>query len=401
MQYPQRFSDLPEYAFPRLRALLDPVSPGGEPLPMSIGEPMHPLPPMLDEVLAQNTAGFAKYPPNEGVPALRSAICDWVSRRYQVELDADRHVLPLNGTREGLFAACVALVPETKNGARPVVLLPNPFYQCYAVSAMTAGAQPVYVPATADNGFLPDFAAVPRDLLERTTAVYMCSPANPQGAVADESYWNDLLNLAEEHDFRIFADECYSEIYRDAPPVGALSVARDHDPERVMAFHSLSKRSNLPGLRSGFCAGGPRTIAAMKQLRSYAGAPLPIPAQMAAAAVWADEAHVDANRALYAEKFDLADRTLADMPGYTSPQAGFFLWIAVRDDEEMTVRLWREDGVKVLPGSYLSRDTDPRLGGGNPGAGYIRVALVAHKQDVARGLQAIRVQIESERGAAT
>jgi len=399
MQYPQRFSDLPEYAFPRLRALLDPVTPGGEPLPMSIGEPMHPLPPMLGAVLAQNAAGYAKYPPNEGVPALRSAICDWFAGRYDVALDPDKNVLPLNGTREGLFAACVALVAEKKNGKRPVVLLPNPFYQCYAVSALTAGAEPVYVPALAENGFLPDFAAVPQDLLERTAAVYMCSPANPQGAVADAAYWTQLFNLAENYDFRILADECYSEIYRDTPPVGALSVAKDFDPERVMVFHSLSKRSNLPGLRSGFCAGGPRTIAAMKQLRSYSGAPLPIPAQMAAAAVWADEAHVVANRALYAEKFDLADEILGDMPGYTSPQAGFFLWIAVRDDEEMTVRLWRNHGVKALPGSYLSRDTDPRLGGGNPGAGYIRVALVAPAQDVARGLHAIRQEVEYERGA--
>ena len=401
MQYPDRFSALPEYAFPRLRALLDPVSPGSEALPMSIGEPMHPLPPMLDEALARHAAGYAKYPPNEGAPELRQAIADWLARRYGTRLDPEREILPLNGTREGLFAACVALVPERKDGQRPVVLLPNPFYQCYAVAALTAGAEPVYVPARAETGFLPDFAAVPRDLLDRTAALYMCSPANPQGAVADAAYWRGLLDLAETHDSRILADECYAEIWRDAPPVGALEVARQAgaDPERVMVFHSLSKRSNLPGLRSGFCASGPRSIAAMKQLRAYAGAPLPLPAQLAAAEIWADEDHVIENRALYAEKFDLADRVLGNLPGYTSPQAGFFLWIAVRDDEEMTVRLWRNHGVKVLPGSYLSRDTDPRLGGGNPGAGYVRAALVAPAGVIERGLVAIRAEVEAERGA--
>ncbi|SOH92585.1 Aspartate/methionine/tyrosine aminotransferase [Monaibacterium marinum] len=399
MQYPQRFSNLPEYAFPRLRALLDPLTPGGDPLPMSIGEPMHPLPPMLGEELARHAAGYAKYPPNDGAPALRESISAWVARRYGVTPDPQTEVLPLNGTREGLFSACIALIAERKNGERPVVLLPNPFYQCYAVAALTAGAEPVYVPALTENGFLPDFAAVPADLLARTAAVYMCSPANPQGAVADAAYWTQLLALAEQHDFRILADECYAEIYRDTPPVGALETvhAIGADPERVMIFHSLSKRSNLPGLRSGFCVGGPRSIAAMKQLRSYAGAPLPLPAQMAAAAVWADEEHVIANRALYAEKFALADDILGNMPGYTSPQAGFFLWVAVNDDEDMTKRLWSEDGVKVLPGSYLSRDTDPRLGGGNPGAGYIRVALVAPAAEVSRGLHAIRAQVEKER----
>ncbi len=390
MQFPQRFSGLPEYAFPRLRALLAPHSPGGAEVPMSIGEPMHPVPPMLAEVLAGAIAGYSKYPPNEGLPELRAAQSAWLRRRYGVEKDPETEILPLNGTREGLFAACVALVAEEKNGARPVVLLPNPFYQCYAVAALTAGAEPVYVPATTETGFLPDFASVPEDLLARTAAVYMCSPANPQGAVADLAYWQGLLALAEANDFRVFADECYSEIWRDAPPTGALEALGSTDPERLMVFHSLSKRSNLPGLRSGFCAGGPKSIAAMRQLRSYAGAPLPIPAQKAAAAIWADEAHVEANRALYAEKFALADEVLGNVPGYSSPEAGFFLWIGVEDDEATCIRLWSEHGVKVLPGSYLSRESDARLGGGNPGAGYIRAALVAPAVEVRTGLEAIR-----------
>lgn len=394
MQSPERFSNLPEYAFPRLRALLDPIAPGGdaEPVAMSLGEPRHPLPPFLAEELARHTHLYGKYPPNEGHPDLLAACADWANRRYELggRIEADRNIFPLNGTREGLFAACVALVPEKKNGERPVVLLPNPFYQCYAVAALTAGAEPVYVNATAESGHLPDFAGLEPKLLARAAAAYICSPANPQGAVASADYWRRLVALAEEHDFRIFADECYAEIYRDAPPPGVMQAAAGGDPERVLAFHSLSKRSNLPGLRSGFCMGGPETIRAMRQLRSYAGAPLPLPAQLAAAAVWREEDHVVANRALYAEKYALADGILGNMPGYMAPEAGFFLWIEVGDGEAMCKRLWAETGVKVLPGSYLSRTATPGAGEGDPGARYIRAALVDNAKNVERGLTAIR-----------
>lgn len=391
MDHPKRFSDLPEYAFPRLRTLLDGLSPGGDPIAMSIGEPQHAIPDFVPAIIAEHAASFSKYPPNEGLPKLRQAISAWIAGRFDVPApDPETRVLPLNGTREGLFNAAIALSPERKDSKPPVVLLPNPFYQCYAVAALTAGAEPVYVSATAETGFLPDFAALPEDVLARTTIAYMCSPSNPQGAVADESYWAGLLDLAERHDFMVFADECYSEIYRDAPPAGVLSIAHKTgaDPERVLAFHSLSKRSNLAGLRAGSAVGGPRAIAAMKQLRSYAGAPVPLPLQHAAAAVWADEAHVVENRALYRRKFTLADDVLGNMPGYTSPQAGFFLWLKVDDGEAATVKLWRETGTKVLPGTYLSRT--PTDGGPNPGAGYIRAALVAPAADVARGLTAIR-----------
>ena len=397
MQAPERFSNLPEYAFPRLRALLEPIAPGPagenrEPVAMSLGEPRHPLPPFLDEALAKHSHLYAKYPPNEGHQDLRDAIAAWTNRRYGLgaRVDPDHHVFPLNGTREGLFAACVALSPETKNGEKPVVLLPNPFYQCYAVAALTAGAEPIYVNATAETGHLPDFASLDRKLLARATVAYICSPANPQGAVASRAYWRDLVALAEAHDFRIFADECYAEIYRDAPPPGVLEVADAADPERVLAFHSLSKRSNLPGLRSGFCVGGPETIRAMRQLRSYAGAPMPLPAQLAAAEVWREEEHVVANRALYAAKYAMADEILGGAPGYTSPEAGFFLWLEVENGETSCVRLWREAGVKVLPGAYLSRPASPGAGDGDPGARYIRAALVDEIENVRRGLTAIR-----------
>lgn len=387
MQLPERFRDLPEYPFPRLRALLDGIAPGGEPIAMSLGEPRHPPPPFLAEVLARHVAEHGRYPPNEGHPALLEAICAWLARRYGVRRDPDE-VFPLNGSREGLFAAALALVPESVNGRRPAVLMPNPFYQVYAAAALAAGAEPVHVPATAETGFLPDFAALPQDILERTAAVYVCSPANPQGAVADAAWWQRLADLAERHDFRIFADECYSEIWRDAPPPGALQAQAD--PERVLAFHSLSKRSSLPGLRSGFAAGGRRTIAALRRLRAYGGAPLPLPIQHASAACWADEAHVEASRALYQEKYRIADSILGGFAGYHPPGGGFFLWLHVGDDIAATRRLWAEKGVRVLPGSFLSRDSHPRLGGGNPGAGHLRIALVAPAEEVARGLTAIR-----------
>ena len=395
MDYPERFSNLPEYAFPRLKRLLDGIAPGGPEISMSIGDPRHAFPDFVSEIVLKNSQGFMSYPPNEGTPGLRAAIAAWLARRYGVTLDPDLHIQTLNGTREGLFSACVALCPERKNGQRPAVLLPNPFYQCYAVAALSAGAEPVYVSATAETGFLPDFASLPRDLLDRTGIVYMCSPSNPQGAVADTGYWRALFELAETHDFCVFADECYSEIYRDAPPTGALEALHGMggDPERLMVFHSLSKRSNLAGLRAGFAASGPGSIATFKQFRAYVGAPQPLPLQHAAEAAWGDEAHVEANRALYAEKFHIADKILGNISGYSSPQAGFFLWIRTGDGEATAKKLWAEAGVKVLPGAYLARD--PGDGGPNPGAAYIRVAMVAPKDDIESGLTAIRRSLET------
>jgi aspartate/methionine/tyrosine aminotransferase len=387
MQFPERFADLPPYAFPRLRALLDGHAPGGDPCLMSIGEPKHPMPAFVAEILAREVDGLSRYPANEGTPDHLDAITGWISRRYGVTLSPDR-ILALNGTREGLYNAAMALCPEQKRGARPVVLMPNPFYQVYAVAALSVGAEPVFLPATDQTGHLPDLHAIAPDLLDRTAIFYLCSPSNPQGAVAGADYWTRLMELAERHDFRVFADECYSEIYRAAPPPGLLEVAQatGADPERVIAFHSLSKRSNLPGLRAGFAAGGPRSIAAMRRLRAYAGAPLSNTLQAVAAAAWADEAHVVENRALYAAKYAMADAVLGDVPGYRAPEAGFFLWLPVADGEAAALKLWHETGVRVLPGAYLGRDA----GQGNPGAGRIRVAMVAPADDMARGLTLIR-----------
>ncbi|SHE78059.1 Aspartate/methionine/tyrosine aminotransferase [Ruegeria intermedia] len=388
MNFPERFSNLPAYAFPRLRALLDHHAPGGDVVHMTIGEPKHDFPPWVTDVIVENAAGFQKYPPNEGSDALRGAIADWIDRRYGVRMDPETNIMALNGTREGLYNAAMALCPEQKNGQQPIVLCPNPFYQVYMVASISVGAQPYFVPATAATGHLPDYAGLPEDVLNRTAVAYICSPANPQGAVASRDYWAELIRLAERYDFRIFADECYSEIYRDAPPTGILTVARElgADPERITLFNSLSKRSNLAGLRSGLIAGGPESIKRVKQLRAYAGAPLPLPLQAAAARVWADETHVQENRALYQEKYAIADQVFAGVQGYMPPEAGFFLWLPVEDGEQAALKLWRETGVRVLPGAYLSQG-DP---GQNPGKGFIRVALVAPKTQMQRGLITLR-----------
>ncbi len=387
MAFPERFSNLPDYAFPRLRKLLDAYAPGGETISMTIGEPRHPMPDFVAPILAANIDGFAVYPSNEGTPELLAAISGWIGRRYGAKIEADQ-LMTLNGTREGLFNACLALCPETKRGKQPVVLMPNPFYQVYAVAALAVGAEPIYVPATAATGFLPDYAGLPAEILDRVSIAYLCSPANPQGAVASLAYWTELLALAEKHDFIILADECYSEIWRSQAPVGVLEAAQavGANPERVFSFHSLSKRSNLPGLRSGFVAGGVKGMEQLRKLRAFAGAPLPLPIQKVSAAAWNDDAHVAASLALYQEKFTLADQVFSGLQGFQCPEGGFFLWLPVEDGETAALKAWRETGVRVLPGAYLSRDVN----GENPGKAYLRVALVAPKEEMQRGLIRLR-----------
>ncbi len=398
MAIPERFSNLPDYAFPRLRTLLSGIQPGlkpGEaPMVLTIGEPRHAMPDFVAGIIAANIGGFAKYPANDGTPGLLDAIGGWLQRRYGIEVAPDR-LMALNGTREGLFNAALALCPERKNGARPAVLVPNPFYQVYAVAAAAVAAEPVFVPATPEIGNLPDYAALPADLLDRTAIAYLCSPANPQGAIADRDYLERLIALAERHDFLIFADECYSEIYRDDPPPGALAVATGMGlADRVVMFNSLSKRSNLPGLRAGFVAGSAANIAQIRRLRAYAGAPLPLPVQAVAEAAWRDEAHVVESRALYRQKYQIADRVLGNVPGYRPVEGGFFLWLPVDDGEDAAKRLWREAGIQVLPGAYLSRD----VGGDNPGKGFVRVALVAAPEETEAALIRLRRVLYDETG---
>ncbi len=395
MQFSERFSDLPSYPFPRLRALLDRHPPGGERLDMSIGEPRHPPPAFVSEVLQEHVGEFGRYPPNDGSEPLLRAISDWLLDRYRVSVDPETRIMALNGSREGLFNACLALCPERKSGRRPVVLMPNPFYQVYAVAAAAAGAEPVFVPAPAETGFLPDFEGLAPAVLERTAVAYICTPSNPQGAVAPRAYLARLLELAEARDFLVFSDECYSEIYRGAPPPGVLECATEAgaDPERVIAFNSLSKRSNLPGLRSGFVAGGERAMAEIRKLRAYSGAPLPLPLQRVAERAWADEAHVVENRASYVRKYDVADAVFAglDRSAYRPPAAGLFLWIRTADGESAALDIWRRTGVRVLPGAYLGRDE--AAGSRSHAWPFIRVSVTVPSERLGPGLRSIRKTI--------
>ncbi|AXC51043.1 aminotransferase class I/II-fold pyridoxal phosphate-dependent enzyme [Paracoccus suum] len=398
MASPERFANLPEYAFPRLRKLLAGIEPGGDPVIMTIGEPRHAFPEWVPEVMDASVGELAKYPPNEGTPQLLAAISGWLSTRYGIDVPPSQ-ITALNGSREGLFNAALALCPQEKAGAQPAILIPNPFYQVYAVAAAAVGAEAVFVPASAHTDDQPDYAGLPPELLARTAIAYICSPANPQGSIASEGYLQTLIELAEKHDFLVFADECYSEIWRDAPPPGALAVAhRMGLPHRVVMFNSLSKRSNLPGLRSGFAAGGPDQIARLRVLRSYSGAPVALPLQRVSERAWSDEEHVTANRALYQDKYAIADRILGNVPGYRSPAGGFFLWLpvpeALGDGEAAAVHLWRNAGIQVLPGAYLSRDTET----GNPGDGYIRVALVDDAPTTEAALTRLRDTLYGARG---
>ena len=390
MAIPERFSNLPEYAFPRLRALLSGIEPGlppgTAPMVMTIGEPRHAMPDFVADAISTSIGGFAKYPVNEGTSGLLEAISGWIGARYGVAVPPQQ-IMALNGTREGLFNAVLALCPELSNGQRPAVLTPNPFYQVYAAAAAAVQADSIFVPAIAETGDLPDYAALPADLLDRTAIAFICSPANPQGAIADRAYLERLIGLADQHDFLVFADECYSEIYRDTPPPGALEVADAMGlTDRVVVFNSLSKRSNLPGLRSGFVAAGETQSRLLRQLRSFAGAPLPLPLQEVAEAAWRDEAHVEASRALYRQKYDIADRILGNVPGYRPIQGGFFLWLPVEDGEAAARKLWSRVGIQILPGAYLSREVD----GFNPGKGFVRVALVADAEATDAALTRLR-----------
>jgi N-succinyldiaminopimelate aminotransferase len=375
-----RLEGLSDYPFRRLAKLLDPIRPrvNRDPVDLSIGQPMHPVPGLLAETLQANAHLWNLYPPVTGTPAFREAVAGWLTRRYELPgdaLDPDRHVLPVAGTKEALFLIAQTVMPESKAGQRPVVLLPNPFYNVYLGAAVMAGAEPVLLSVAAGTNYLPALEQISPELLARTAAFYLCSPANPQGAAADLDYLQRLVRLAREHGFVVIADECYAEIYSQDPPAGVLQAAQKLDGrfDRVIAFHSLSKRSSAAGLRSGFVAGDPALIAGFTRLRSYAAAVQPLPVLAAATALWNDEEHVRANRTLYREKFDLADRLLGARLGYVRPDGGFFLWLQVGDGEDAVKRLWSEAAIKVLPGAYLGR---PDAAGRNPGSGAVRVALV-------------------------
>jgi len=372
---------LQPYPFEKLAALKQGIEPPASlsAIALSIGEPKQPTPAIIGEALLAHLHQLAVYPNTRGLPLLRGVVAEWLTRRYQLPagaLDPERQVLPVNGTREALFAFAQAVVDPR---AQPLVLMPNPFYQIYEGAALLAGATPLYLPCTAENGFIPDFDAVDADTWQRCQLLYLCSPGNPTGAVIDRATLTQLIALAQVHDFIIAADECYAEIYLDeqAPPVGLLqaAAAMGHDDfRRCVVFHSLSKRSNAPGLRSGFVAGDAAIIERFFAYRTYHGCAMPLQHQHASAAAWGDEGHVIENRRLYREKFDAVIDILDGVLDVQQPAASFYLWPRTPIDDAVFARdLFAQQHVTVLPGSFLSRQTD----GDDPGANRVRMALVA------------------------
>jgi N-succinyldiaminopimelate aminotransferase len=390
---------LQPYPFEKLRALLGAVTPNPDkrPIALSIGEPKHKSPAFVAKALADNLDQMAVYPTTAGIPALREAIANWCERRFSVPagwLDAAKHVLPVNGTREALFAFTQTVVNRADNG---LVVSPNPFYQIYEGAAFLAGATPHYLPCLAEHGFNPDFDAVSADVWDRCQILFLCSPGNPTGALIPLDTLKKLIALADKHDFVIAADECYSELYFDeaTPPPGLLTACAElgrQDFKRCVVFHSLSKRSNLPGLRSGFVAGDADILKAFLLYRTYHGCAMPVQTQLASIAAWGDEEHVRANRTLYREKFDAVLEILSPVMDVQRPDGGFYLWPNVGTDDAKFCRdLFVTEHVTVVPGSYLSRDVD----GFNPGAGRVRMALVAPLAECIEAAQRIREFVTS------
>lgn len=369
--------------FVRLAELIGSSPPGAAPISLSVGEPQHAVPDFVGPVLAANLADFNKYPAIRGTDAFRGAVAAWLARRYAgVSIDPAREVMVLNGSREGLFTTTIAAASFASVKGRRKVAMPNPFYPPYAASAAAAGVEPLLLPAGPTTGFLPDLAAIAPADWNDTIALFLCSPANPQGVIAGKAYLAEALRLARKHGFILFADECYSEIYDAAPPPGALEVAAETGSfANLVVFNSLSKRSNLAGLRVGFIAGDATFLDHLFELRNVTAAQVPLPAQAVAVAAYGDETHVETNRALYRAKFDQAERILGNRFGPVRPPGGFFLWLPVDAygaDEEVALRLWREGGLRTVPGSYLA---SPAADGTNPGAGFLRIALV-HPDDI-------------------
>ncbi len=394
-----RFKNLPPYPFVRMRALLEGITPQDTSagLNMSVGEPKHEVPDFVTDILHRQRASYNRYPPIQGTKPWQAAVAAWVTRRNHLKagmITAD-HLIPLCGSREGLFSIGLAVINRRKNGQIPLVLSPNPFYQPYAGAALCAGAETIYV--NSDMNGMPDYGGLPEEILQRTALAFLCNPSNPEGKLASRDYLMKMILLARKYDFTLVGDECYSEIYDGAAPVGLLDVCgqlsqedRNTPFQNVVVFNSLSKRSNLAGLRSGFMAGDPRIVSEMLRMRSYGGAPLPLPIQAASAAAWGDEAHVTLNRKLYGQKFDLAEKYLSGKFAFARPAGGFCLWLDVGCGEEACIKLWHTAGIKTLPGAYLARqDKDGR----NVAAPYIRLVLVHDNELLEPALEKIAITL--------
>ena len=396
-----RLDLLRPYPFERLRSLLaGATAPASLPhIPLSIGEPRHTPPPFVGEALTRALDTLGSYPMALGLAELRETIARWLERRFALPagaVNADTMVLPVNGTREGLFAFAQAVVDAGRPS--PAVLMPNPFYQIYEGAALLAGAEPVYLNCDASNGYLPCLDAVPTAAWERCQLLFLCTPGNPTGAVMPADYLRRVLELSDRYGFVVASDECYSEIYPDElqPPPGLLQVAHaagNTSFERCVVFHSLSKRSSVPGLRSGFVAGDPGILAGFRLYRTYHGCAVPVHTQLASIPAWNDEAHVIENRRLYREKFARVVPMLREVLDVAMPEGAFYLWLAVGDDEAFTRGLFEQEHVTVLPGTYLARDT----AGGNPGRGRVRISLVASVDDCVEAARRIVAFVRASR----
>ena len=391
------------YPFEKLRVLKDGIVPPADksPIALSIGEPKHSPPSFVVEEVITHLHGLENYPLTKGTLALRTACANWLTRRFNIHkdhVDPEQHVLPVNGTREALFAFAQTVIDRSKNA---LIVRPTPFYQIYEGAAFLAGAEPWFLNTTAETDFAPDFDSVPADVWARCQLVYLCSPGNPTGSVVNEEALRKLIELADEHDFIIASDECYSEIYFDEanPPVGLLEVAEKigrTDFKRCVVFHSLSKRSNLPGLRSGFVAGDAEILARFLLYRTYHGSAMPPPTQAASIKAWNDEKHVIENRKLYCEKFDAVLEILSPVLNVQKPQAGFYLWpetplLNGMNEEKFSRELFAQQNVTVVPGSYLSREAH----GMNPGSNRVRMALVAPTNECIDAAHRIRSYVTS------
>lgn len=369
------------YPFQKLRTLFSGITPDASysAINLSIGEPKHATPPLITQALIDHLSGLANYPTTQGSIELRQSIADWLQNRYQLAaLDIEREVLPVAGSREALFAFAQAIVDTSKH--KPVVISPNPFYQIYEGAALLAGAEPYFVNTLTENNFRMDFSEVPIEIWRRTQLVYLCSPGNPTGKVMSLEDWREIFNLADQYGFVIAADECYSEIYFDEAPLGALQAAKllERDYTNLVVFGSLSKRSNVPGMRSGFVAGDAKILEKFLLYRTYQGCALNPAVQAASAVAWRDEAHVIENRRLYNEKFSVITPLLQTCFEVTKPEAAFYLWVkSPTSDTEFAQKLYQAYNVTVLPGSYLAREAH----GINPGAGFVRIALVANHDE--------------------
>ena len=391
---------LGEYTFARLNDMLADITPKSNDTPIlfSLGEPQKPAPTLLSDIVASNSHLWNRYPPPTGDSQFREAAHGWLVRRYNLPsglIDPDKHIIPVPGSREPLYQIGFICTPQKKNGAQPAVLMPNPFYHVYQGAAMSGGAEAVYLPAEAENNFLPNLELIPEQLLDRTAIFFLCTPSNPQGTSASEQYLKHAVKLARKHNFVLALDECYCEIYRGTPPVGGMEVCASlgEGLSNVISFNSLSKRSSAPGLRSGFLVGDEKIIKRYGEFVTFGGSPLPLPILHASTALWNDDKHVEENRSYYAENFRIAEGILGPHSQAPMPKAGFFIWLYVGDGKEAARKLWREVAIKTVPGELMARSL---VGEDNPGQSYLRIALVYDAKTTELGLRKIEKVLYAE-----